>query len=381
MDNPLAPFRARSPGCTSCAAASTTASSRCRPTAPTGTIADVLSHLGSGAVIMQRASRTHWTGTQTPDDFAAVGVGRVERQVAPRPGGRLARRGRAPARGARGGARRRPRPPHLLRWARSRSASTRPSPCASTSTRSTPGTSRSSFDGGARLPADAAAVVVDNLGLIARFAAKPTGASARSASRTTDPVRHFTVRLTPDSAELLAGDAGHEPDLELPAEAFCRLVYGRLDPDHTPAHHGRRSGARPPAPGLPGPVGPEPATGGRRRHGVAASAAFVEDGAWPSPTSRPTCTRRGGGGGRAGRRRRRRRRGARRRCSTASSPSCGPYLDATPTGPDDFSGTPHPAHGLADRPVARVPRAGHAPARARRRRAPSSGTPPTSSCT
>jgi hypothetical protein len=25
------------------------------------------------------------------------------------------------------------------------------------------------------------------------------------------------------------------PDLELPAEAFIRLVYGRLDPDHTPA--------------------------------------------------------------------------------------------------------------------------------------------------
>jgi len=24
------------------------------------------------------------------------------------------------------------------------------------------------------------------------------------------------------------------PDLELPAEAFVRLVYGRLDPDHTP---------------------------------------------------------------------------------------------------------------------------------------------------
>ena len=58
-----------------------------------------------------------------------------------------------------------------------------------------------------------------------------------------------------------------------------------------------------------------------------------------------------------------------------------PYLDATPTGPDDFSGTTDPAHRLADRPLARLPRARHAPAGARHGRARSSGTPPTSSCT
>ncbi len=83
-------------------------------------------------------------------------------------------------------------------------------------------------------PNDAAAVIVDNLGLIARFAAKPTGAEREVRVRTSDPVRHFTVRLTPESSELLEGDAGKKPDLELPAEAFCRLVYGRLDPDHSP---------------------------------------------------------------------------------------------------------------------------------------------------
>jgi hypothetical protein len=32
----------------------------------------------------------------------------------------------------------------------------------------------------------------------------------------------------------LSAGAG-EPDLVLPAEAFIRLVYGRLDADHTPA--------------------------------------------------------------------------------------------------------------------------------------------------
>ena len=43
------------------------------------------------------------------------------------------------------------------------------------------------------------------------------------------------MRLAPEAAQLLEGDAGVEPDLELPAESFCRLVYGRLDPDHSPA--------------------------------------------------------------------------------------------------------------------------------------------------
>jgi uncharacterized protein (TIGR03083 family) len=89
-------------------------------------------------------------------------------------------------------------------------------------------------DAEAVLPADAAGVIVDNLGLIGRFAAKPTGAEREVRIRTNHPVRHFTVRLTPESAELLDGDADVAPDLELPAEAFCRLVYGRLDPDHSP---------------------------------------------------------------------------------------------------------------------------------------------------
>lgn len=90
------------------------------------------------------------------------------------------------------------------------------------------------FDPAATIPPDATAVVVDNLGLIARFTATPTGDEREIRVRTSDPVRHFTVRLTPDVAELLAGDAGVPTDLELPAESFCRLVYGRLDPDHSP---------------------------------------------------------------------------------------------------------------------------------------------------
>jgi uncharacterized protein (TIGR03083 family) len=91
------------------------------------------------------------------------------------------------------------------------------------------------FDDEAQLPPDAAAVIIDNLGFIARFTARPTGDEREVWVRTSHPERHFTVRLTTDSATLLEGDAGEQPDLELPAEAFCRLVYGRLDPDHSPS--------------------------------------------------------------------------------------------------------------------------------------------------
>ena len=91
------------------------------------------------------------------------------------------------------------------------------------------------FDEGAHLPHDAAEVVVDNLGLIARFTGRPTGATRDVVVATTDPAREFTVRLAVDAVDLRAGGSGRAPDLVLPAEAFCRLVYGRLDAAHTPA--------------------------------------------------------------------------------------------------------------------------------------------------
>jgi uncharacterized protein (TIGR03083 family) len=99
------------------------------------------------------------------------------------------------------------------------------------------------FDPRARLPHDDAALVVDNLQLIARYTARPTGEVRTVRLRTADPVRDFAVRLSADSAELEVdpGSGGQSPDLELPSEAFCRLVYGRLDPDHTPAFTGDRA--------------------------------------------------------------------------------------------------------------------------------------------
>ncbi len=95
-----------------------------------------------------------------------------------------------------------------------------------------------SLDDTARLPEDEVALVVDNLALNARFSARPDGEQRTVAIRTNDPGRDFALRISADGVELTAGEPGQQPALQLPAEAFCRLIYGRLDPDHTPAFTG-----------------------------------------------------------------------------------------------------------------------------------------------
>lgn len=90
------------------------------------------------------------------------------------------------------------------------------------------------FEPRATLDPDAVPVMIDNLDIIARFGAKPDGGHADIRIATTDPERHFHLELTGDTATLTPTPAGLEPDLVLPAEAFIRLVYGRLDPTHTP---------------------------------------------------------------------------------------------------------------------------------------------------
>ena len=53
---------------------------------------------------------------------------------------------------------------------------------------------------------------------------------------TSDPAREFVLDVGPEGVSLQPAPAGAQTDaqLRLPAEAFIRLVYGRLDPDHTP---------------------------------------------------------------------------------------------------------------------------------------------------
>ncbi len=96
------------------------------------------------------------------------------------------------------------------------------------------------LDPAATLAPGATALVIDNLEFAARFSARPTGSDRTVTVRTTDPERTFAIRLTPDAVTFTpgGGNGGGDPDLTLPAEAFARLVYGRLDRDHTPAFEG-----------------------------------------------------------------------------------------------------------------------------------------------
>jgi uncharacterized protein (TIGR03083 family) len=90
------------------------------------------------------------------------------------------------------------------------------------------------LDPTATLPDDASEVVIGTLGMIAGFAGRPVGAERSVRLTTSDPVRGVVVELGSESAKLTLSDPVAQPDLELPAEALIRLVYGRLDVDHTP---------------------------------------------------------------------------------------------------------------------------------------------------
>jgi uncharacterized protein (TIGR03083 family) len=91
------------------------------------------------------------------------------------------------------------------------------------------------LDPAAALPDDEASAVVDNLQMIVQFTGKPSGETRVWHVRTTNPARDFTLSFGPESVKLSAGEPSGAADLELPAESFVRLVYGRLDPDHTPS--------------------------------------------------------------------------------------------------------------------------------------------------
>jgi uncharacterized protein (TIGR03083 family) len=84
------------------------------------------------------------------------------------------------------------------------------------------------------LPPDATQVIIDNLEMVAGFAGKPVGTERTVRIRTSEPERGFTISLGADQVELHPSDPLDPPDLALPSEAFVRLVYGRMDPDRTP---------------------------------------------------------------------------------------------------------------------------------------------------
>jgi len=202
------------------------------------TIADVLSHIGSGAIIMQRRLDDALAGRPVPDDFAP-GVWDVWNAKSPRAkadDGLAADRALIARLGAVTDDERAglvvPFGPFELDMDRFVGLRVNEHVFHTWDV-------EVAGDPAAVLPPDGAAHVVDNLAMIARFTAKPTGSDRVIAVRTTGPARAFTVTLTPDAAALtpVDGEAGGsgEPDLALTSEAFARLVYGRLDPDHTPA--------------------------------------------------------------------------------------------------------------------------------------------------
>jgi uncharacterized protein (TIGR03083 family) len=81
-------------------------------------------------------------------------------------------------------------------------------------------------------------ILIDALERVAGFSGKPTGNEQTVHVSTSTPERGFTVAIGAASLELAPSDRMVSPDLELPSEAFIRLVYGRLDPAHTPAVNG-----------------------------------------------------------------------------------------------------------------------------------------------
>ena len=198
------------------------------------TIAQVLSHLGSAAVITQRRLEDALAGQDTPDDFAprewdswdakhptaqrddalAADAALLERLESLQPDARDRFRS--------------PMGPMTLDFAQFVGMRL----------------NEHAFhtwdievvgDPAATLPDQAAALVIDNLELVARFTAKPTGETTTISVATNRPERSFTIDLTPGAVAFHGDSDPAHADLKLPAETFARLVYGRLDTAHTPA--------------------------------------------------------------------------------------------------------------------------------------------------
>jgi uncharacterized protein (TIGR03083 family) len=92
------------------------------------------------------------------------------------------------------------------------------------------------FDPGAELLGSSVDLVVDRLGLVVGWTGKPqaTIPHRRIEIRTVRPERRFLLSI--DDQVSMSEHMGGPTDgaLHLPAAALVRLVYGRLDPAHTP---------------------------------------------------------------------------------------------------------------------------------------------------
>jgi uncharacterized protein (TIGR03083 family) len=86
------------------------------------------------------------------------------------------------------------------------------------------------LDPDAVIPVAIVSQVVDHLEMVAGFTARPTGETKNIVVATTEPERRFQIGLTPDAVSFGATSEGGGADATVPAEQWIRLVYGRLDP-------------------------------------------------------------------------------------------------------------------------------------------------------
>ena len=89
-------------------------------------------------------------------------------------------------------------------------------------------------DPGATLPSDGTQLIIDNLQTLVRYTGRSDGARTVSV-RTENPARDFLINYTDDAVSLTPTEIAGTPDVVLDSEPFIRLLYGRLDPAHTPA--------------------------------------------------------------------------------------------------------------------------------------------------
>jgi uncharacterized protein (TIGR03083 family) len=92
------------------------------------------------------------------------------------------------------------------------------------------------LDPKAPLALDAVDLIIDTVAPLVPQVGKPLDEQLVIGVETEDPARNFVLTVGAEGATLEPLDARSDADrlLLLPAEAFIRLVFGRLDPDHTP---------------------------------------------------------------------------------------------------------------------------------------------------
>lgn len=96
-------------------------------------------------------------------------------------------------------------------------------------------------DPAATLSPDATELLVDTLDRVVRRAGKAPEQPLSVHVDTERPSRHFLLHANSNGAQLERLESptptGDDPVLGVSAEGLIRLVYGRLDPDHTPPLH------------------------------------------------------------------------------------------------------------------------------------------------